>query len=212
MSATGTAVWKYDLRYYVDCFVRDMPRQHDLLRARTIDGAKEEAERRFPLRAPGDMLRILGVVRSGTYPRNHPVTVAETVFPKLEWAESDEAQWFRMAEGEAELVDGIVQRKKRRRIRPMQLQCIAASWGITERRLAEFVPDYGDVIAEIIRLKLITLSDAARFLDVSAARIRQLMAKGKFKFGALIRFPGRCFLCRSTVAAFAERRRRYREY
>ncbi len=123
------------------------------------------------------MLRILGVVRSDTYPRNQPVTIAETVFPKLEWAESDEAQWFRMAEGEAELADGIVPRKKRRRILPEQFKYIAGTLGIGEQRLAEFVPDYGDVVAEIIRVKLITLADAALFLNVSACRIQQFWGR-----------------------------------
>ncbi len=206
MSTAGTANWKYDLRYYVECFVSDTPRQHDLLRARTIDGAKEEAERRFPLRAPGDMLRILGVVRSGTYPRSQPVTVAETMFPKLDWTESDEVWWFRMAEDEAELVDGTVSRDEKPRIAPGRIKYVADTLSIGENRIAEFLQDYGDVISETYRVKLITLADAARCLEITDMRLRHHIARGRV--GTVIRFPGRCFLRRDKVEAFAERRRK----
>ncbi len=210
MSTAGSANWKYDLRYRAQCFVRDAPQRHILLRARTIDGAKEEAARRLPLRVPGDMLRILGAIRSGGHLIHHPITVAETVFPKLEWAESDEAQWFRMAEGEAELLDGIVLRKKKPRINPDQIKYIADALGMGERRLAGLVADYGDPTSEIYNVKLITLADAARLLDVSVTHIEQLKAEGRL--GDTLHFLGRCFLRRDIVVAFDERRSGRLEY
>jgi hypothetical protein len=198
---------KYDLRYHAECFVGDMPRRRALLRARTIDGAKEEAERRFPLHAPGDMLRILGAVRSGSYPQNRPVTVAEYVFPKAGWAESDGAWWFRMAENEAELFDGIaLSDAGKRRLSPGKLKDVADALGIGEKRVAAFVQDYGDVISEISRVELMTLADATRCLGISAFRLKYHLNKGKV--GALVRFPCRRFLRRDKVEAFAEHRRR----
>ncbi len=206
MTRSGKIERKYDLRYYAEWFARDAPPCRALLRAFTIDDAKEEARQRFQLHAPGDMLRILGVVRSGTYPNDEAVTVAEHVFPRAGWAESDEAHWFRMAEGEAELADGIAPRKKRRRIPPEQFKYIADALGIGEQRLAEFVPDYGDVIAGMPNINLITRADAARYLEVSVARVDQYLRKERF--GTVLRFRGRCYLRRDNVDAFVEKRKK----
>ena len=152
------------------------------------------------------MLRILGVVRSGSNYRDQPVCVAEKAFPKMVWMESDETGWFRMVEGEAELADGFASPHEAPPISHARIISVAEALGISTYHLAKLLPDYGDVIAEMSRIGILSLSDAARYLNVKKCRVEQLRMQGRL--GAVVRFPGRLFLRRESIEAYAEWKRR----
>lgn len=197
---------KYDLRYYAEWFSLDMPSRRARLHSRTLDGAKREAEIRFPPHVPGDTIRIRGVVRAGTRPENSAVVVSENVFPRTDWMDSDEAQWFQMVEGEAELADGFAPPDEEAPVPHAKIKYIAETLGIQPYRVAALLRDYGDVIAGTSGIGLMTIADAARYLNVKKCRVDQLRMKGRL--GAVVCFSGRRFLRRGSVKAFAEKLRR----
>ncbi len=162
--------------------------------------------RRFQLHASDDMLRILGVVRSGSNYRDQPVCVAEKAFPKMVWIESDEAGWFRMVEREAELADGFASPGEEPPIPHARIASVAEALSTSTYHLAKLLPDYGDVIAELSHIGILSLADAARYLNVKKCRVDQLRMQGRL--GAAVRFSGRLFLRRESVEAYAEWKRR----